>query len=235
MAAALVVTAGALWLMYQFSGFRQIKIEASERTETTLPDGTHVWINTGSVLVYEHPSSGDSRRVTLEGEAYFEVAKNKDRPRFVIHTGQATTTVTGTAFNLRNIADENFIELSVASGTVLFGNTKSALVGAGMQAVFNKQTGVATTGPMPGANTAAWKDRKLAFTNVPLTKVLQDIARYFQINLELEMPAAAACHITGEFNDPQLENVLRVIELTLGGSHRVENNTYHINVQPCEP
>jgi transmembrane sensor len=233
-AAALAVMIGAVWLALHFLGFRQIRIEAKELSDTILPDGTHVWMNAGSTVVYAQAISSDLREVTLEGEAYFEVAKDDERPRFIIHTGQATTTVTGTAFNLRNIDSEKFVELSVLSGTVLFGQTNFKQVNAGMQALFDKQTASPQTRPMQTANSTAWKDRKLSFTNASLAEVIHDIERYFQTDVELKNPKAASCHLTGEFINPQIEDVLDVIAETLNGSQHIENNTYHLTVPPCD-
>jgi transmembrane sensor len=233
-AAALVVMIGAGWLALHLLGFRQIRIEAKELSDTILPDGTHVWMNAGSTVLYAQAISSDLREVTLEGEAYFEVAKDEQRPRFIIHTGQATTTVTGTAFNLRNINSESFVELSVLSGTVLFGQTNLQQVNADMQALFDKQTALPQTRIMQTANSIAWKDRKLSFNNASLAEVIHDIERYFQTDIELENPNAASCHLTGEFINPQIEDVLDVIAETLNGSQHIKNNTYYLTVPSCD-
>ena len=88
---------------------------------TWLEDGTKVHLNAGSSLRYPESFSDSSRLVYLEGEAYFEVTEDTNRP-FVVKTGIVQTTVLGTSFNVRAYPDENRIEVAVAEGKVTVGN-----------------------------------------------------------------------------------------------------------------
>jgi transmembrane sensor len=210
------------------------RLTAGSITQTLLPDGTQVWLNKGSVLIYEQGIFGGKRDVTLDGEAYFEVFKDRTLPPFIIHTGNATTTVTGTAFNLRNFAEETFVELSVLSGTVLFGQATPDTIPANTQAVFDKKSGQLQTQPLRTSNAVAWKERKLAFYNTSLASMVKEVERYFEVDIELVNPGSGYCHLTAEFNEPNLEEILVILKDTFNGSYRRENNTYYLAVKPCE-
>ncbi|HEX6846694.1 MAG TPA: FecR family protein, partial [Chitinophagaceae bacterium] len=88
------------------------------RSKVVLPDGSHVWLNAGSSLDYNiSVFNKNSREVTLNGEAYFDVTKNPEKP-FIIHTKKMDIKVIGTAFNIRSYNDEKTAEASLIKGTL---------------------------------------------------------------------------------------------------------------------
>ena len=90
---------------------------AGQKSIITLYDGTTITLNAGSKLKYPKSFQGDTREVYLEGEAYFEVAHNPDKP-FIVHSGKFTTIDLGTAFNIKAFSDENDFKVSLISGKV---------------------------------------------------------------------------------------------------------------------
>lgn len=87
------------------------------RSQLTMPDGTQVWLNAGSKLTYSEHSYLENREVSLTGEAYFDVIKDKAHP-FVIHTQTADVKVLGTAFNIRSYPNEEITETALIRGIV---------------------------------------------------------------------------------------------------------------------
>jgi transmembrane sensor len=123
---ALFITAVFIWwtnnkinLQKSFSATQQ-KIIATlngNRTKIILPDGTSVWLNSGSKLSYGNNFAGPLREVRLEGEAYFDVVKNPARP-FVVHTAGIDIKVLGTAFNVKSYPSDTAIETTLIHGLV---------------------------------------------------------------------------------------------------------------------
>lgn len=87
------------------------------RSKMVLPDGTQVWLNSDSKLLYDEAFNGEQREVTLEGEAYFDVVKNPKRP-FIVHTSAIDIRVLGTAFNVKSYPQDKTIETTLIHGLV---------------------------------------------------------------------------------------------------------------------
>jgi transmembrane sensor len=124
----LLVGAGASFYFYQRGTSplalsnkpttNHVATQAGSRTKLELPDGTQVWLNANSQLVYGGKSFGtEEREVSLSGEAFFDVAKNERIP-FIIHTRDITITVMGTAFNVRAYPKEKTVETTLIRGLV---------------------------------------------------------------------------------------------------------------------
>ena len=100
-----------------FNAKNEITTKRGSKTNLVLPDGTKVWLNASSQLTYEKNYGNKLREVTLIGEAYFDVVKNKDKP-FVIHTAKMDIKVLGTAFNVKCYPGEKTTETSLVRGSI---------------------------------------------------------------------------------------------------------------------
>ena len=124
--AVIILTTG---IIYFFTQKKTDKLSAEQalssivtkngnRTKIVLPDGSQVWLNAGSKLDYNNfVFNKDLREVTLDGEAYFDVTKNAEKP-FIIHTKKMDVKVIGTAFNIRSYNDERTAEASLIRGSI---------------------------------------------------------------------------------------------------------------------
>lgn len=120
----LFLTAGWFWLNNKPSAAIDNKTEQDpivanngSRTRSLLPDGTIVWLNAGSKLYYENDFNGTTREVRLEGEAFFDVAKQLHRP-FIVHTSGIDIRVLGTAFNVKSYPEDKTVETTLYRGLV---------------------------------------------------------------------------------------------------------------------
>lgn len=124
----------------------QITAPKGSKTEMILADGSKVWLNAGSVLKYGTDFNKKDREVFLDGEAYFDVAKNKNKP-FLVQAGKLTLRVLGTSFNVKSYSDENTIETTLIRGAVkvekseMDGSISRYLLKPNQKAVFNKSVG----------------------------------------------------------------------------------------------
>lgn len=238
-AASVILVLGLAWLMkyYFFPFYGMEVIESGNRQITVvLPDSTHVWLNKGSRLVYDANFSNPTRDVQLEGEAFFEVYRDVQRP-FIIQTDQALTTVLGTSFNLRAYLDAEREELAVATGKVAFVSDRSAaeaIVTPGYTAILNKQSDVISKHSIKDDNAWAWKSGKLQFDGKPLRDVLPDLERYYGVKFQLQNTNMTDCRFTGSFEHAELGEVLQVLEATLQLEHKQQDeHTFIITGQGC--
>jgi ferric-dicitrate binding protein FerR (iron transport regulator) len=128
--ATIVVFIASAFLLYQLAGkdshqeiasikrpANEISINPGSRTRIQLPDGSQVWINSGSKLIYENSFKGNTREVQLDGEAYFDVVKDAAHP-FIVHTSGIDIKVLGTAFNVKAYKAEPVIEATLIHGSI---------------------------------------------------------------------------------------------------------------------
>ncbi len=185
-----------------------------EVQEVTLPDGSVVVLNASSYLSYE--AVPGSRRVTLSGEAYFDVAPDPGLP-FVITANQTRTTVLGTAFNLRAYPEEATVEVEVAEGRVRMeqGEGKEE-VGIELtpkeRGVFSTATQTLVKMPAPELNAQAWRTQRLIFRDARLATALEDIERYYGVELHLQNKALENCALTTEIRQEELSEFLDILE-----------------------
>jgi transmembrane sensor len=224
-AAVFLIVTGC-WAIYQVTHKLLVdaKVEVftlqGEKKEVRLPDGSHVWLNSSGKLTYATDFKGRERKITLEGEAYFEVSKDPSRP-FIIEAGNSVTTVLGTAFNLRARRGEDNVIVTVTEGKVAFVGkdpaTNVALkLKVGDKGILNlkRKQLVLVTNEDP--NFLSWKTGKLIFKNTPLVQVADKLTDFYGTNIRVVDPAKAAVPFTSTFDHQSLRNVIIVMEMSLG-------------------
>lgn len=154
--------------------------------QVTLPDGTRVWLNAESTLQYPVQFANDKRLVYLIGEGYFEVAKDSKRP-FLVSTANQEVEVLGTQFNVTAYSNETLTKTTLVEGKVKISNVKSGIVHVlkpGQQGVAE---GMDTR--VKEVNTSqftAWKDGYFIFEGTPFPEVLEQLARWYDIEIEYQ-------------------------------------------------
>jgi len=191
--------------------------------EVHLPDGTKVWLNNSSSLTY--PASFrklHERRVRLEGEAYFEVAKDKSHPFIVSCNGQEVS-VLGTHFNINSFSDEQVIKTSLLEGSVSVsyanGQFKQRLA-PNEQCVLNgKQI---TVRKINAEQTVAWKNGFFRFDNCPIRQVMRELARWYNIEVSYDGPEPVES-LSGRISrSKNISQVLMALEATKTVHFKVE-------------
>jgi transmembrane sensor len=225
--AAVVLVAACVWVTWQVSLKKsgnpasiEIVTLQGEKKEVTLPDGSHVWLNSSSKLSYASKFEGNERKVALEGEAYFEVAKNPAKP-FIIDAGTSLTTVLGTAFNLRARTGEKTVSLTVAEGKVAFTSKEVQVqdaikLTAGDQGVLNLETKQLERIKNDDANFLAWKTGKLIFKNTALKQVVAKLTDFYGKNIRVDNISKAEIPFTSTFDHKTLQDVITIMEMSLG-------------------
>lgn len=200
-----------------------------------LPDGSIVWYKRHSKVIYPEQFTGNTREISFQGEALFEIAKDPSKP-FIIHSGNFSTEVKGTSFRL--ITAPSHIKVDVLTGKVKISGTcdpEGIMVIANQQLTYYDQCRQNelpqyAIGVLSGEErTSIISDTEydLSFEeDVPLNVVLRKLERKFDVTFILRNPAINNCPITMDLTDAPLEEVVSSISIALGDGFT--DNTYEI-------
>lgn len=153
--------------------------------EVTLSDGSKVWLNAESRLTFPEKFRSDRREVTVEGEAYFEVAKDATRP-FFVHTKYFTTKVLGTSFNVMARRQET-ASVVLVSGKVEVKATSTLTMTRGEMVAFDNDRKLRKTS-VDTYPYVQWKDGFFYFEKAPLGDIMRELGRWYNINIVFENP-----------------------------------------------
>lgn len=195
-------------------------------TMITLSDGSKVWLNKNSRFTYPEHFEGKTRRVSLTGEAFFEVAKNPEKP-FIIETDNAEVTVLGTSFNINTDTVQSTI--SVATGKVKveskFSNETVTLLPQYMAtATKTDLQKKENTNP----NYLSWKTGIFTFTDTPLPIVIRDLNTFYDKVILLNVEDAEQ-RFTAQFDNAKQEDIIEILKLTYKLTIEDNTNTYEIH------
>ena len=214
-----------------------------QKATITLMDGSTVLLNSDSKLVYPK-LFGDTRTVTLEGEAFFMVSRDEQKP-FIIKSGALTTTVLGTSFNIKAFQNEN-IEVTVATGKVRVshdyeeaarqaGQTSELVLRPNQQAIYKVADQHLDKEEIDAEHYLAWREGVLKFDHVRFEEAVKMLKRWYGVNITLENKEIGDCIIIGEFQNQSLHKVLRAVELALGIDYEFSADGVMISGEGCKP
>ncbi len=182
--------------------------------QVVLPDGSKVWLNAASSLHFPTAFTGNQREVELTGEAYFEVAKNKEKP-FRVKVGDMQINVLGTHFNINAYTDENAVKTSLLEGSVkIIKCNASDLLKPGQQAILNKKEDKIKISNANMDEVMAWKNGLFQFEGSDLTTIMREICRWYNVEVVYagKIPVR---RFEGKISrDAQLSEVLEILKLS---------------------
>lgn len=193
----------------------------------TLSDGTKVWLNADSRLEFPARFVGDRREVYVEGEVYFEVAKDAAHP-FVVSTKKAKVRVLGTSFNVRAYPDEVYRTTLIEGCVEVLCDKKIVKLKPNEQWVLDG--GVGRVLPVNVRMAASWKNGNFAFDDELLPGVFQELERWYDMHVFIANEEVREMKFTGIFpRYASMEKVLNIIELATGASCKVNNRTIMVS------
>ncbi|HEY9195871.1 MAG TPA: FecR domain-containing protein, partial [Mucilaginibacter sp.] len=189
-----------------------------------LPDGTAVMLNSESSIAYPTAFTGKTRNVTITGEAYFEVAKNKKMP-FIVSYGDQKVEVLGTHFDIRAYQEQpGKTTLLEGSVKISNGNEKEVLV-PGQQAVYNANAKKFDIKTVDTEDIIAWKNGLFLFDNTDLDQVMLELSRWYDIDVVYKGPKPTL-NFTGEVKKSNnLSKAFKILESTGGVKFTIEGKT----------
>ncbi|HEY4289221.1 MAG TPA: FecR domain-containing protein [Puia sp.] len=181
--------------------------------QVLLPDGTKVWLNAASSLTYPTAFKGAGREVRLNGEAYFEVAGDKDKP-FRVMVGNMQVNVLGTHFNVMAYEDENTIRTTLLEGAVQVTNGgASHLLKPGQEGRLEKSSDAFSLLAVNADEAVAWKNGVFQFGGASIETVMREIVRWYDVDVEYQ--GRTNQHFRGTISrDVNASEVFKMLELT---------------------
>lgn len=196
------------------NAFNTLSTPTGGQYNIVLADGTKVYLNAVSSIKYPTQFNGDKRLVELEGEAYFEVAKNKNKP-FIVKSDNQSIEVLGTHFNVHAYANESVVKTTLLEGSVAvsFKNQKSILK-PGQQSNVSDNFAKIKIREVDTDEAIAWKNGRFKFDNADLKTVMRQLERWYGIKVEYRGDVSDVRFSGGTFMNKNLSEVLKVLELS---------------------
>lgn len=208
----------------------RVDIPRGTQFDLVLEDGTHVWLNAGSRLRFPIAFGGEERRVYLDGEAYFDVTANPQRP-FIVETSGQSLRVLGTEFNIQAYEDEDTYT-TLIDGRVLLktaADDREVVLEPGQQAVLLAGSEGVAVAQVNTAEVLAWRNNEFAFDGVSLDKVFTKLQRWYDFEYVFVDPEVAGRTLSGSMPVCEdLNSVLEMIELAGVASVELEGNVVYI-------
>lgn len=189
-----------------------------QRTTLRLPDDTEIVLNAESSLRLLDGYAQEQREVFLQGKAFFDVTHQPDLP-FIIHTDEATVRVLGTAFSVSAYTEQGDVQVAVAEGRVMLRPAQEAA--RDTVVLRPHDLGIASMDGLTVQHNVnldlyhAWTEGRLVFEATPLEEVARELERWYDLQIHFADAALKDRRLTGEFNDQSLNNILKIISLTL--------------------
>jgi hypothetical protein len=182
--------------------------------QVILSDGSKVWLNSASSLRFPVGFADSQRTVELNGEAYFEVVKNKEKP-FLVKVGDMQVKVLGTHFNIKAYNDESFIKTSLFEGSVkITRGEASGFLKPGEQALLNSSDNNIQISKANMDEAIAWKNGLFEFDGADITSIMKEIARWYDAEI-VYTGKPPMRRFEGKISrNAQLSDVLRILELS---------------------
>ncbi len=214
--------------------FHEIYASRGEKLVVLLADGSRVWLNADSKMKYPERFTGDTRKVFLSGEAYFEVAKDASNP-FVVQSGDLMVRVTGTKFNVKNYSTDSTIIVTLDEGKVAVGQytKKNDLknMTPGQTANYDKHTAQCNIYTNKYYQEQSfWKNNDFAFRNSKMDEVLNTLSRKYDVEFVIKNPKLQSYTYNIHCKGGDLNDVLELMgTITPVHFHKISNKLYEVN------
>ena len=222
-AAVLVITAGILWMNRNkgsekipstpFVSLTKKNTNRSESKFLLLEDSSRIWLNSSSSLEFPDQFDAAKREVFLSGEAYFDI-KHADKIPFIIHTGNVSTTVLGTAFNIKAYPGQKNITISVSRGKVKITRNDGweTTLTKGQQLKLNEEQEEATEKNIPAEKIAAWQQGNIVFDDETMEDIISDMERIYNVTIYISHQTLHGVKISTSFKrEIGVEQALQVL------------------------
>lgn len=236
-AASLICLLFVAIYQYRSGAFRQNSVqewvvkraEAGKMVMVQLPDSSKIWLNAGSEIRFlKHFNEAETRSVILNGEAYFDVSHDARHP-FVVKSGELSTTVYGTSFNIRAYGNEAATSVTVNSGKVgvkaVNDTSKMFMLLPNDKLVY---AGRKFTKLIADTEADGWVRGDLLFDQTPLAEVFTTISRKFNVRIEADVARYQDCRLTARFANQPLSAVLKTLKLAMNIQSTQTGQTIYI-------
>ena len=211
------------------TSYNTVFVPYGKRTQITLSEGTKVWLNSGSKLVYPAVFASNTREVYIDGEGIFEVTKNPDKP-FIVKSDGFDIQVLGTVFNVSAYSDDKCSYAVLKEGTIklkekskTFAKSETHMLAPGDMAILDLDLENITLKKVDPSNYLSWREGYYVFKSEQLGSIVKKISRYYNIELILENRNLVYDTFSGSLDlKSNPEDVLNIISETTSLKYRKE-------------
>jgi len=205
---------------------QEVKAAYGTQTKIALSDGTIVYLNSGSKLIFPQSFADQKQRhVTLDGEGYFEVAKNKEQP-FVVSARELQIKVLGTKFNVDAYGNNSSVSVALVEGSVELQNktnNETLKLAPNQLAVLDAESKTLVSDDVTDLNKyTAWINGRIVFYGDPIQTVVKKLSNWYNIDIVISDKKLESYKFTGTFINEPVEQVLNVLSLTSKMAFEVE-------------
>jgi transmembrane sensor len=205
--------------------FNTIETPRGGQYQVVLPDGSKVWLNSASSLKYPAAFTGTNRQVELNGEAYFEVAKDKAHP-FKVKTNKETVEVLGTHFNINSYSDEPTIKTTLLEGSVKITTAnQQQIIKPGEQAVLGSSLKIQQADE---EEVLAWKNGLFMFNDEPLESIMRKVSRWYDVDIQYGDIDKTQSFGGGVSRFDNISKVLQKLEITRMVHFKIQGKTIYV-------
>jgi ferric-dicitrate binding protein FerR (iron transport regulator) len=204
------------------SGWIEINAPSWSRVKFGLPDGSTGWLNSNSSVKYQNDFTND-RKIILDGEAYFDVRTDPEKP-FEVSTNEIIVIATGTKFNVASYKDEKNVEVVLEVGRIEVKNqemTKSLAMNPDELVIYDRATGDLSSHKIQSEKYHAWTEGKLIFRNDPIDVIALRLGRWYNVDVEIEGNNFSDVRLRATFVDENLEEVLYFLKRALPLDYKI--------------
>ncbi len=228
----ILVALSSVWFYSYLNKTTQQVLTASNTSlETTLSDGSHITLNSGATISYPSHFANDKRKMTLDGEACFEVKHDEAHP-FLITSGNVCIEVLGTSFYVNTKNASGNVEVVLTSGKVAVYYAdkpeNKIILAPGERIEVPKTEQQLTKTINADENYLAWKTKKIVFNDQPLSNIVQQLNKVYHTNITISQADIADYKMTATFDHQELNSVLNVIKATLDVNITKKGDTFVI-------
>lgn len=240
------------------AGLQVLTAPNGSRSKTILPDGSVVWLNGGSKIYYNKTFSGKLREVKLEGEAFFDIQHNEQKP-FIVHTSGINIKVLGTAFNVKSYPEDTTVETTLIRGLVQVSSSndkqgKPIFLHPNEKIIINKSTKAITsnksedlpieipvqpisfkiiqlnpTGPIKEPIETAWVDNRLVFKGDNFELLGSKLERWYNVTIVFEDEKVKRLNFTGSFENETVQQAFSALKTATAFNYTIKDTKIYIS------
>ena len=200
--------------LFADSGYEEIYVPKGERMQLIFQDGSRATLNAETRIKYPRKFGFSERKVELEGEAFFEVSPNKDRP-FIVDMKDINVKVLGTTFDVKAYATDPDIFVTLETGKVVLANNSSSLahMKPGEKATYNRKSGVCKISrPENIEHLSAWKKNQIVLNKTPLSEVIATLSRWYNVEFTIADSSVLYYNYTLTSTEQDIKQILKDLE-----------------------
>jgi transmembrane sensor len=223
------------YLLYEgqnkkLEGDMTVTVEKGQKVALTLPDKSRVWVNSGSTLTYGSRFNKHERIIELDGEAYFEVAKNKKAP-FIVESRGFSVEALGTAFDVKAYPDEKQISTVLIRGKVEVGDALNKInLTPNQKVIYNRETkSMQKSDVADGVIYADWRYNKLTFNSETFENIASVLERNYNVTFVFEAQSLKRYRYSGTIGNTSLESLLQIFAMTSPISYHMKDSVIYMN------